>query len=437
MRLTFDRTAAFLKPRLVYAKIAGALVWLTWAVTSAISGGSYDLLGQIIGVDHLAFYSPARMIREGRGADIYEAEKIAAYQTSLFPPGVWDDEYEAYRNPPFYALLYYPTSGLSYAASCWIWFGISIACYVAGVHLLKTERPWRYVLWGATFLPVFSVIGYGQNSLLSFGILCATYRLLLGGHRFAAGMVAGLLWFKPPLLIGLVVWGLLDIRRLWPCALGVAATGALLTFGTYPIIPEVWDGFFASLKENVRFENFEQWKMHNPRAFWKLLLPGLAPIPGILWLVFVAVGLWCFVRVWRANRGNLPVLLAASTFLMLWISPHTMFYEWSLAVIPAVLLWEHRPELRGRWLVLFAVGWVVLFTGTDASRLQVRIQEWLKVEPVIVFQYSVVFLGWIGWEVTRLLTTPTSRREAVQPVETGGSHGENAAPATETTAPAP
>ncbi|HET6575768.1 MAG TPA: glycosyltransferase 87 family protein, partial [Fimbriiglobus sp.] len=261
---------------------------------------------------------------------------------------------------------------------------------------------------------------YGQNSLLSFAVLCGTYRLLAGRRPFAAGLVAGLLWFKPPLLLGLVVWGLLDLRRLWPAALGVVVTGAVLTLGTYPIVPGAWEGFRRSLEQNVEFANFDWWKMHNARSFWRLLLPGTGQLPTVLWLASAAAGVWLFVRVWRRRRDDLPPVFGAAVLLTLWASPHTMIYEWSLAVIPAVLWWTYLPRHRDAWLVLFAVGWVALFVGTDWG----RVQDWflrtkLGMESPVIVQVSVPLLGWAGWRAARLLGGSRGPTDDPLPVPTG------------------
>jgi hypothetical protein len=325
---------------------------------------------------------------------------VSEYQAGLFP-GRWA-ALEAFRNPPFYALLYLPTAGLSYPASAWIWTAVSAVALGLGVRWLG--GGWAATGWALTGVPVFAAFNYGQNSLLSFAILAASYRLLSRDHRFAAGLVAGLLWFKPPLLLGLVIWGLLDLRKLWPAAVGVVVTGAVLTLGSYPLLPDAWRGFVGSLPANAAFNNFDQWKVHTPRAFWGMLLPGVAGWPTVLWVVTAAAGVAAFVRVWRANRDDVPVLFGASTLLMLWVSPHALIYEWAVAVVPAVL-WRHaRPDLRGRWLVLFAAAWAVLFVSTDAGMVQNWVQKRLGVEHPVIVQISIPVVGWVGWRAMRLLT---------------------------------
>jgi alpha-1,2-mannosyltransferase len=407
------------------AAVAGVVVWAAWLVSLAPGGWRYDIAGLPVSVDHLAFYSPARMIRQGHEGAIYDHVQLLEYQRSLFPPGRWD-KFEAFRNPPFYALLYYPTAGLPYWASAWVWNVVGLACLLLGLHwLLSGDRgqetgdskdnplgcrppvprplaPAKAAGWALTFMPVFAAVSYGQNSLLSFAVLCGTYRLLAAGRPFAAGLAAGLLWFKPPLLLGMVVWGLLDLRRLWPAALGVVVTGGVLTLGTYPLLPGAWEGFRQTLAENAGFAAFDWWKMHNPRSFWRLLLPGTGQLATALWLMSAGLGLWGFVQVWR-RRDDLPALFGAAVLLTLWTSPHTMIYEWSLAVIPAVLWWNYLPRHRPAWRVLFAVGWVGLFVGTDLGRAQDWLVQRFGIAPPVIVQVSVPLLGWAGWRAVRLL----------------------------------
>jgi hypothetical protein len=426
-----ERAARIVRRWAWLAAVLGVLVWGTWIVSLALGGSrftgdiqlqrdhptvqfagtfgppnwEFDVIDQMVSVDHLAFYSPARMIREGRARDIYDHHALYAYQVSLFPPGVWQ-QFEAYRNPPFYALLYYPTAGLSYRASAWVWSGVALVCLFVGVRWLGAARPGIAALWALTFLPVFSTVSYGQNSLLSLAAFCGTYRLLAVRRPFAAGLVAGLLCFKPPLLLGLVIWGLLDIRRLWPAALGVIVTGAALTFGSYLLIPEAWAGFVGTLRTNMGYDDFDWWKMHNPRAFWRLLL-GPGALATALWLLSAALGVWGFIRIWRARRDDLAALFGASVLLMLWVSPHTMVYEWAIAVVPAVLWWSHLPRLRSAWLVLFAVAWGALFVSTDFCRIQLRIEQYVfdwKQGNAILVQVSVPLLAWVGWRIVRLLS---------------------------------
>ena len=445
--MTYERMAEFLRRRLIYAKIAGVLVWIVWLVGLGYDGDfQQDFVPQLIGADHLAFYSPARMILDGQGDAIYDHQALAKYQADIFHQGIWHD-LEAFRNPPFYALLYTPTARLPYMTSFLIWTAVSFLCLAAGIWLMQVERlrifsprpwgrgaggegdsssprPWgrraggeggalAWFGWSLTFVPTFNVIAYGQNSLLSFLTLCVVYRLLMKEKIFLAGFVSGLLWFKPTLLIGLIVWCLFDIRKLWPAALGATVMGLTLTAVTYPIIPESWAGFVESLQGNATFGGFDEWKMHNARAFWNLLLPGLDPLPMILTMASFGVALVWFAVIRRRHRHNIPIMFSASIGLMLWASPHTMIYEWTLILVAAMILWHEFPQQRTQWFVLFALAWVALFVSTELGRAQ----DWLwhdylgYADPVIV-QVSVPMLAYLGWKVLEPLRRSTMSRDA-------------------------
>jgi hypothetical protein len=83
-----------------------------------------------------------------------------------------------------------------------------------------------------------------------------------------------------------------------------------------------------------------------------------------------------------------------------------MTYEWGLAVIPALLLWDRRPELRRTWLPLFAVAWAVLFVSTPLTKVQLALTKQL-VATEIAIQLSVPILAIVGlWAERELGRAP-------------------------------
>jgi hypothetical protein len=241
--------------------------------------------------------------------------------------------------------------------------------------------------------------------------------------------VAGLLLFKPQLLLGFGVWALLDIRRKWPCALGVLVMGIILFSVSGNILPMAWTKFFETFNKNLKFDSFEQHKMHNPLAFARLLFPadvvakrvhGDDPkahekdgdetpfektmrevrrahnvIAIVIGLAAIAVFAWLY---WR--RGDdLPVMFGGAVFLTLIAGPHVLIYEWMLLAIPGLLWireWGDRPNT---WFVLYACAWGVLFFCTDLNGI---ILTWV---PMTV-QWSVPVLLGVGWYAVVLLSKP-------------------------------
>ena len=98
------------------------------------------------------------------------------------------------------------------------------------------------------------------------------------------------------------------------------------------------------LPDIARYDGFEFYNLHNPRGFGDLLT-GSRSIGTWVGLVGLVLAVGWLVGSGPA-RGDDRLVFAAAVFATLWGSPHTMTYEWALAVLPAVILWDVRPDRR-------------------------------------------------------------------------------------------
>jgi alpha-1,2-mannosyltransferase len=395
--MTDTKAAAWLRPRLVFGAIAGAVVWAVWLASLSLGGFTRDAEGQLLGADHIAFYSAATLLRNGRPGDIYDHNSLGGVQQQI-TGGTWP-YFMAYRNPPFYALLYVPTAALTFPASVLVWMTLSVAALGIAVWCLRPERPWRAFGWAFAFYPFFAAISFGQNTPLSLAIFAAVYRLSSDRRPFLAGLAAGLLWFKPQLLIGVFVWwGLAPWRHRFEW-LGVALTGAALAVLSFVAIPEAAWAFVESLRSNVSYGGENGWNLHSPRAFWRLLLPDApAALTWALTGVCALMAICGAALVHARTGGPLAVMFPVAVFLSLWVSPHTLIYEWALLFAAAVVLWERLPGRRDTWLTLFAVAWGVLTVSTTATLVQIR-----YLPLPFAFQLSIPVLAFVGVRVIRTL----------------------------------
>jgi alpha-1,2-mannosyltransferase len=408
--MTYSGTAKWLHERLWFGYVIGGVAWVVWIGSLAVGGWYKDAEGTLLGGDHLAFYSAARNIHDGHPAGMYDSAKLHAYQQSLIG---WEwSGVERYRNPPFYALLYLPTAGLWYYASFLVWTAISFGLLVLSLFLLAPARPWRVFAWAVAFYPVFATISFGQNTMQSLAIFAGVYRLLESDRKFSAGLVAGLLWFKPPLLIGLLVWWAFFPRRYIACWLGVAVTGAVLAAVSFLALPDASRAFVETLGENVGHGGEGMWNKHTPKAFFEMLLPepprveGQPPEPlpwqkvavWVLTLAVVAASVAVAWRVARKSGAPVAVMFPVAVFLSLWASPHALIYEWALLLAAGVVLWERLPASRDVWVCLFALVWVTLAASTPLALLQIR-----HLQMPIAVQISLPVLGAVGWFAAREL----------------------------------
>jgi hypothetical protein len=137
----------------------------------------------------------------------------------------------------------------------------------------------------------------------------------------------------------------------------------------------------------AKLEGFPLWHAHTPREFWLLLMPGIPALSDALALLSTGAGIVVFILFWRKLRCEPALLFAGAICLTLWITPHAMIYDWSILLIPAVLLWEKRPDCRGLWKVLFALIWAATFLSGPLTRAQLKILPFaVQVSiPVLLF----------------------------------------------------
>jgi hypothetical protein len=421
--------------RLVYAWLAGAMLWAGWLASIVLGPGKVDLAGQVVGTDYLEFYAAGTTVRIGDSARLYDVAYQTQLQQAIIGPQL--RHYYGFITPPFLAWLFAPLSALPYGWSFALWSVLGLAALWLSLRLLAAPDPRRAGLWVLTFFPVFAAISYGQNSLLSLALLSLVYWLWRRGHGWAAGLTASLLLYKPQLVSGIALLWLLE--ALWPALnelyekragwnggfsrsggqgekpakasnprsgrsptvpasragsvgdrpeqgaifraglmalLGLGVGGGLLATLCFWQLPEASRAYveFARtvLPDLPDWQTFPLWNLHTVWGFWRLLLPHHHTWADVLYWVFTAVGVLGFVLFWRRVRERSALLFAGAICLTLWVTPHAMIYDWTLLLIPAVLLWQQTPELRVEWKALYALIWIVAFVSGPLTHLQLR-----------------------------------------------------------------
>jgi alpha-1,2-mannosyltransferase len=395
---TFDRR---LNPtRLSYAWLVGGALWFGWLLSLLLGAGKFDLAGQVAGTDYVQFYAAGSTLQKGEGARLYDFEYQKKLEHSIV--GKTFGGHHAFITPPFFAWVFVPLSLLPYMWSFAIWSLLGLAGLLLSLHWIDAARPWRRFGWALVWFPVFASISFGQNSLLSLGILSLTYFLWSRDRRWLAGLACSLVLYKPQLALGVGFLWLLEWRRDWQALAGLAVGGALLAGLSFGLLPES-SRVYMEISRNVlpgmaRQEGFPFWHAHTPRAFWLLLMPGNPALSEALALVSTVVGMVVFLMFWRRLRNEPALLFAGAICLTLWITPHAMIYDWTILLIPAILFWERRPDRRGLWKVLFALIWVATLLSGPLTLAQ------SKMLPFAV-QVSIPVLTFALYNAYRNLAT--------------------------------
>src|SRR6516225_1964238 len=108
-----DRVARLLtwKRARNYALILVLLYGVAWVDVVATGNPPLNSAGVPIAGDFIAFQAAGRLVLSGHTSELYDHAAVSAVQDGLLESRI-PNFYDAYRNPPFYALVYTPLAPL-------------------------------------------------------------------------------------------------------------------------------------------------------------------------------------------------------------------------------------------------------------------------------------------------------------------------------------
>lgn len=392
--------------RLTYAWIAGGVLWFAWILSSSLGPGNMDMAGQVVGTDYLQFYAAGATLRQGQSADLYNFTYQSELEQTIAGPNL--ASFHAFLTPPFFAWLFVPLSLLPYTWSFILWGLLGLLFLWMSLKLLSAEPPTKAFLWSLTWFPVFAAISFGQNSLLTLLLFSLVYWLWRRGKYLTAGLVSSLLLFKPQMILGIALLWLFEYRKCWRSILGLMLGGSALAGLSFWLLPDASRAYVDVVRNflpsMIYKEDFPLWHLHSLRGFWVLLFPGQVWLAEGLSLLFSVIGVVAFAIFWRTKRDELDLLYAGAICLTLWITPHAMIYDWSILLVPAMLVWHTLPQLRGLWKPNFALIWIATFlsgplTYGQLSFLPFAIQISI---PVLFWVYLTVYVNISSLEMNNI-----------------------------------
>jgi hypothetical protein len=152
------------------------------------------------GSDFPDFYAAARMVAEGHGHELYDAEAQRQYQArDTGRVGT------LYIHPPFEIALYLTVAWLPLKYAYLLWSLLNLALIAASSRLLANEAL-RFCNWwlfaaSLTFVPLALCIQQGQDSLLLLLLIVLAFKALRRNRAFAAGCWLALGLFKFQLVL--------------------------------------------------------------------------------------------------------------------------------------------------------------------------------------------------------------------------------------------
>lgn len=323
-----------------YATILVAIyvVAVLWAL---MGPGINDPLGRPVGTDFLSFWTVSSALHHGQTHAVYAPLELAALERGISG----GDGFYAWAYPPQALLLVYPLAFLPYLWSLAAWLAFGLLCYLAALWRIL---PRRLTLWaGLAFPAVLVNLGHGQNALLTTGLV-GWALLLLPERPAVAGMLLGLLTFKPQL--GLVIpFALLAGGHWRALSTGVLTTLLLLGMSLAFFGSALWADFLASLpfaRAMLEQELVPYYKMQSVFAAARLI-GAPAGLAYALQAMAALGALWVTGSTWRRRIDQdlrNAVLVAASTLA----APFILDYDLLLLALP--IAWLLARGLRQGFL---------------------------------------------------------------------------------------
>jgi hypothetical protein len=380
-----------------YPYIVGGLLWLGWIISFIAGEGNTDLNGTLVGTDFSAFYSAAKIILSGNSQNLYDLITINSIQQELYAESSFG--ITLFLNPPHFALLMVPFGLLPYLPAELLWMTLGIVSLWFSIRLISSKGFFRLFILTLTWLPVFAAVSFGQNSFFTLLIFCLTYYFLKREKDFVAGLIFSLLLYKPQYLLFLGFLWLLKAKKNKFALIGLGL-GSLLQIGfNLLLLPEAssaYIDFFLNVSPKLtQLDGFPVWNTFSTKTFWEMLLPHAVDVSFLLYLLGIIIGSVGFLVIWRRFSNDLPIIFSVMVVWMIWSLPYISLYDWTVLIIPAILLWDRLPGYSFHLRPIYAFIWLITLISNSLAFIQYKYLGFAFQLSVPAFLSSAIILFFI------------------------------------------
>ena len=403
---------------LLFSVLIATYLSVGWSLRERVSQGNNDFI---------AFYTAARMVWDGKGAQLYDLREQTAYQEeilrSLHAQFRFKDGLLAYNHPPFEILWYIPLGGLRYFQAYCVWLTVSLGCVVVGVYLLlcfprslDRGRLGQYFLGSLAFFPVFINLLQGQDSATLFLFWTLGYWNLVRSKEATAGVWLSLLLQKFQVLLPTLL--VLLLLRRWRVLSGfLAGSIALLAVSLTLVGPSGIESYARLIVEMsgwIERKGIYPSQMHNLRAQFYVWLYGQHPFMANLLTGLSSVALLTLlVRAWKGEWGpgsaqfGLKFSLLVTSSLL--VSPHLNLHDLSCLLLPGLLIGQISDQEVGTASSVRRLRRAMWLVGFPFMLASLVVSGWVPIHLSVWGMVGIVFLliqtlkqsgGALKWETT-------------------------------------
>ncbi len=347
--------------------------------------------------DFIYFYGIGRIANEYPLARLYDYNLQLKTFNDIY--ALHDGAYGPSPYPPFVALCFGPFARIPFVPSFFLWAGVSLALYLAGIAAaLKGFFPWERLkvslifCFALAFSPfLYSTLANGQIgtvAVFSVGLAIAQDRR---SRMFSSGLALSILAYKPTLLL-LLVPMLLLTRRLRTLLGFLTGVGALILAATACGGPQIWASYAHFLRYFGRVAGLDGqpvlrlWKYVDFSAFFQTVCGGRS-MPETILLISVTgtIAGALAVLLWKSAGSGRPAQSLAWAATLTWtllLNVYIPAYDCVLASVAAIVTLGAVRELKWstalRWVILVSIFICVASWGSDA------IAMWHGIQPLTI-----------------------------------------------------
>jgi hypothetical protein len=348
-------------PLLIFSLFAQCAV--VWTQLEDIRDGYFDFV---------LYYSGAKIINDGNGAQLYDLEVQREYQKE-FGVAYRRDRALPFNHPPYELLALLIPAKFSFPVAHALWAAVNTL--LLAVILLRlfpfVEARHRslFALMLFAYFPTITALKMGQDSVITTFLLVETLVSLKRKRYAIAGGLLALGLYKPQFVLPLV--GIFLLHRRWSSIFGFLSTGLLL--GAISLAMVGWDGLIKllSLWLPMIQRGHVVWPelMTNLRGlvYMILRLGGITEATNVLTLGLSILTYVITLQVWPRNAEEQNELFnlrfALAVVMTALVSFHLYSYDGTLLAIPLTImlnqvLKEKNPyPVRHRVLLALLIVW--------------------------------------------------------------------------------
>ena len=296
----------------------------------------------------------------GHIANSYPLTKLYDYglqlktfnEISLYP--FREGSYGPSPYPPFVALFFSLFARVSVVPAFFLWAGVSLALYLAGIasvakgsfpgERLKVSLIFSLALSFCPFL--LRTLATGQISTLAVFAVGLAVMLDRDSRPFSSGLALSIMAYKPTLLL-LLIPMLLLTRRFKAFGGFIAGSALLAAAATAFGGIQIWPAYVRFLSVFGQFVGFKRQSTYNLslyvdiKSFVQASSGGWSSAGLVLFIsMSIAMAAWLAVLLWKSAKGGGPAQSLAWAATLTWtllLNVYVPIYDSVLFVIAAVL----------------------------------------------------------------------------------------------------